>query len=81
MKLHVMFDKEGRILAAAHLPESMEPDGKPSIRMRPIAKEGTGHSTAVLYVPAEHHHVELGQLCRLLKVDTKAKTRSLKMTD
>jgi hypothetical protein len=67
MKLHVLFNKDGHILAAAHL------DAASAVRALPVPDEGTGHKTAEVYVPAEYAHYDLAAVCERLKVDSKGK--------
>ena len=75
MKIHVVFNKEGDILAAAHL------DPASGIRARPVPNEQAGHKAADVYVPAEHANYDLAAVCQRLKVDQKGKFPSLKTKD
>lgn len=72
MKLHVVFDKQGEILAAAQL------DTEAPVRARPVPDEKAGHRAAVVYVPPEYRHYDLAGVCRQMRVDAKGKTASLK---
>lgn len=72
MKLHVVFNKDGEILAAAHL------DTATQVRARPVADEQAGHRAAEVYVPGEYQHYDLAGVCQRMKVDTKGKLPSLK---
>ena len=63
MKLHVIFNREGEILAAAQL------DSDAPVRARPVADEQAGHRAADVYVPAEYQHYGLADLCQRLRVD------------
>lgn len=71
MKLHVVFNKDGDILAAAHL------DSNAPVRLRPIADEKAGHRAAEVYVPTEYQRYDLAGVCRQMKVDNKAKLPGL----
>jgi hypothetical protein len=72
MKLHVVFNKDGEILAAARL------DSAAPVRTRPIADEQAGHRAADVYVPAEYRHHDLAAICERLRVDVKGKFPDLK---
>jgi|HubBroStandDraft_3_1064219.scaffolds.fasta_scaffold281085_3 hypothetical protein len=66
MKLHILDDRDGRILAAAQV--KSEASGPTP---RPVAREG---QTAIeLEVPQEHCNLDLHTICRTLRVDTKLK--------
>jgi hypothetical protein len=72
MKLHVLYDRNGEILAAA------QRDDKTALRARPIPDEKAGQRTADVHVPAEYAHYDLAGVCRRLKVDVKGKLPELK---
>jgi hypothetical protein len=72
MKLHVVFNKEGDIVAATRL------DVESAVRARPVANEQAGHKAAEIYVPVEHAHYDLGAVCQRLKVEPKGKYPTLK---
>jgi hypothetical protein len=72
MKLHVVFNKDGEILGAAHL------DAATPVRARPMADEQAGQRAAEVYVPAEYHHYDLAAVCQRLRVDVKGKFPDLK---
>jgi hypothetical protein len=72
MKLHVVFNKDGEILAAARL------DSAAPVRARPIADEKAGHRVAEVFVPAEYRHHDLAAICERLRVDVKGKFPDLK---
>jgi hypothetical protein len=72
MKLHVLFDKDGQILAATRS------DAGTPIRARPIADERAGLRVAEVYVPAEYTHYDLAGVCQRLKVVVKGKLADLK---
>jgi hypothetical protein len=71
MKLHIVFNKNGEILGAAHL-------GSGSMRVRPIADEHAGHRAADVTVPSEYRDHNLAALCRKLKVDVGGEVPNLK---
>ena len=75
MKLHVVFDAEGKILGAAQI----VPGAK--IRARPIADKHAGHRAADVYVPAEYHHFDLAAVCDRLIVDAGGPFPNLKARD
>lgn len=72
MKLHVLFDKDGEILAAVDL------GGDGSVRARPVPDEGQGHRTADVFVPRDYQHYDLAAIAQRLKVDARAKLPELK---
>ena len=78
MKLHVMYDQSGRIVAAVRL----DADAKQSRRegvavpVRPVLKRG--HASADLDVPAEHSHLAFHEACQRLMVDTSGDKHYLK---
>jgi hypothetical protein len=65
MKLHVLFDKEGEILAAAQIDTSLP------VRVRPVPDEKAGHRAAQVYVPAEYRHYDIAGVCQRMKVEVK----------
>jgi hypothetical protein len=73
MKLHVLFDKNGDILAAASRHAGT------ALRARPIPDEQAGQRTADVHVPAEYTHYDVAGICRRLKVDVKGKFPELKL--
>jgi hypothetical protein len=72
MKLHVVFDEDGKILGAARL------DTTSPISARPLADEQARHRAADVYVPAEHRHYDLADVCRRLRVDAGGRFPELK---
>jgi hypothetical protein len=72
MKLHVVYNKDGDIVAAARL------DTTAPVRIRPNADEKAGHRAADVNVPAEYHQHDLAGICQKLRVDVKSKSHSLK---
>jgi len=72
MKLHVVFNRDGDILGAAHL------EADAPVRARPIPDEQAGHRAADVYVPAEYHHLDLAAVCQRLKVDVSGRFPDLK---
>jgi hypothetical protein len=66
MKIHVVHDAKGKILAAIRL----NPD--PNVpQLRPMP--GRGHSSAELEVPLEHQATDFKTLCETMRVDAKKK--------
>ena len=61
MKLHIVHDEQGNIIAAAEVREG---------GLRP--KAPAGHTHVQLDVPAEHEHLGLRELSKQLRVDTKS---------
>ena len=64
MKLHVLFDRGGRILAAAQI------DSETTVQARPMASETEGHRTAEIEVPQEFREHRLADICTKTIVDT-----------
>jgi hypothetical protein len=75
MKLHVVFDDKGEILAAAEVVSGAK------IRARPIPDKHAGHRAADVYVPAGYHHYDLAGICQRLRVDVGAALPELKARD
>jgi hypothetical protein len=73
MKLHVIFNKDGDILAAVQL----APDSS-VVRARPVADEHAGQRAADVDVATEHQHHDLATLCQTMKVDDNGKSIGLK---
>jgi hypothetical protein len=71
MRLHVVFDSSGEILAAAHL-------GSAAVRARPRADEQAGQQAADIYLPVEYQHYDLGAVCHRLRVDVAGKFPEVK---
>ncbi len=67
MKLHVLYDRTGRILAAVHLDPA--PDGEGVGELRPIPRKG--QMSADFEVPGECADLNFVEACRALRVDTK----------
>lgn len=66
MKIHVVHDAKGKIVAAIRL----NPDPKvPQLRPMP----GRGHSAVELEVPPEHQATDFKILCETMQVDAKKK--------
>ena len=74
MKLLVLHDKDGRIIAAARR------DGDSPVRVRPMADDQAGHRIAEVYVPAEYAHYDLAAVCQRMTVDVKGPFAELKAT-
>jgi hypothetical protein len=75
MKLHVVYNKDGDIVAAARL------DTTAPVRIRPNADEKAGHRAADVNVPAEYQQHDLAGICQKLRVDVKGKSPDLKPKD
>jgi hypothetical protein len=75
MKLHVVYDKNGDIVAAARV------DATAPVRIRPNADEKAGHRAADVNVPAEYQQHDLAGICQKLRVDVKGKSHDLKPKD
>jgi hypothetical protein len=67
MRLHVVFDKDGGILAAARS------DSTGPLRVRPMADEQAGQQAAEVHVPPEYAHYDLAAVCQRLKVSVKGR--------
>lgn len=79
MKLHVVFNTDGEILAAVQLTSETAPQSSgPRIRVRPIADEQAGQRAADVYVPGEFQHYDLAAIGHRLKVDVAGKFPNLK---
>ena len=69
MKLHVLYDRAGRILAAVHLDAPVEP-GQPRIgELRPVPRRG--ETAADFNVPPEYASRDFVEVCAALRVDPK----------
>ena len=71
MKLHVMHDPSGRIVAAVRIDEDRSTahrGGRRLAGVRPVLKPG--HSAVDIELPAEHAHLTFHEACRRLYVDT-----------
>jgi hypothetical protein len=72
MRLHVVYNQDGEILAAVQL------DVDTPVRARPIPDPGKGHRVADVYVPTEYHQYDLGVICAKLRVHGSGKFPELK---
>jgi hypothetical protein len=75
MKLHVLFNDDGHILAAVQL------DSAVPVRVRPMPDEQARHRTADVFVPCEYQHYDLAAICQRLRVDVKGQFPDLKAKD
>jgi hypothetical protein len=75
MRLHVVFNDAGEILGAATL-EATSPIGA-----RPLADVQARYRAADVYVPTEHRHYDLADVCRRLRVDAGGRLPELKARD
>jgi len=80
MKIHVMHDKSGKIVAAVRLDEDKSnPDdrGHRIAPPRPVPKPG--FTSVELDVPSEHAHLSFHELCQQLRVETSGAKPHLKL--
>ena len=75
MKLHVVYNKDGDIVAAARV------DSTAPVRIRPNADEKAGHRAAEVSVPAEFQKHNLAEMLQKLRVDVKSKSPDLKLKE
>jgi len=68
MKLRVVFNEQGNILAAVVLGAEV-PNGQPAAIILPVTKEGDGRKTADVSVPLEFSHLDLRGIAQCLRVD------------
>jgi hypothetical protein len=71
-KIHVIFDKKGKIISAADVAEQ-RPEGQGAAVNNFGPGTMKGHLVAELEVPAEHEKLALHELVEKLQVDRKAK--------
>ena len=72
MKLHILHDSEGRIVAAS-VPERGT-RGSPI----PRAVKGSEHAEAQLDIPEQHKHLEIQELLTRVTIDPKSKKPTFK---
>ena len=72
MKLHVLFDQSGEIVAAARR------DSDASVRAQPMPDDDAGHRVAEVYVPAEYAHYDLAGICQRMRIEAKGALHELK---
>jgi hypothetical protein len=72
MRLHVVFNENGNILAAALL------DSRGPVRARPVADERAGQHAADVDVPAEYADYDVLAVCRRLRVSVEGKFPELR---
>lgn len=82
MKLHVVYDETGQIIAAVRLDADTTTTkahqlGRRLPGVRPVPKPG--HSSADLDAPPEHAHFTFVQACQQLIVDTSDSKPRLKL--
>ena len=80
MRLHVMYDQTGKIVAAVRLDEDNSKQRPPGRRMgtvRPVPKPG--FTSADLDVSAEHAHLTFTEACRQLMVEASGAKPHLKL--
>jgi hypothetical protein len=79
MKLHVVYDGKGKIVAAVGLHPEHATEGPHYGRLRPVLKPG--HFCADVEVPEEQSHLTIADACRKLIVDTAHSAPRLKMAE
>lgn len=79
MKLYVIHDSSGNIVAAARLDGDTVPHDLPRPRMLPVAKQD--QMAAEVFVPTEHACLDFAAVCQRMRVDMKAKFPTLKLKD
>ena len=72
MRLQVVFNDKGHILAAALL------DSRGPVRARPVANERAGQRAAEVDVPSEYADYDVLAVCRRLRVSVEGKFPELK---
>jgi hypothetical protein len=70
MRLHVVYDRSGKIVAAVRL------NSANSNHPRPVV--GEGHTAAEITVPKEHAHLSFSDACQQLRVHASGPSPSLK---
>ena len=73
MKIHLLYDASGQVIAAAELPER---SAENTLQVRPVAK--SGQYTADFDVPPDLADLGFTDLCEKLVVDTSEKVPRLK---
>ena len=80
MKLHVMHDKSGKIVAAVRIDEDKSKPRHPGQRIaspRPVPRRG--FTSVELEVPVEHAHLSFKEACEQLMVGTSGPKPQLKL--
>ena len=70
MRMHVLYDSSGQILAAVELPEVVSAD---TLQVRPVVKPG--QYSADVDVPPDLAHLSFKEACEKLMVDVAQKAR------
>lgn len=82
MKMHLMYDPDGRIVAAVRLDGGGKAEshrgGRRLPGIRPVLRPG--HATAELDVPSEHAHLTFHEACKQLIVDLSETKPRLKLS-
>lgn len=73
MRMHVLYDSSGQILAAVELPEVVS---EGTLQVRPVVKPG--QYTADVDVPPDLAHLNFKEACEKLVVDVAQKVPRLK---
>ena len=71
MKVHILYDRAGRILAAVHLDPPERPYGEEVGELRPVPRKG--QMSGEFEVPREYAERGFVEACRALRIDTKAR--------
>jgi hypothetical protein len=80
MKLHLMHNKSGKIMAAVRIDKDKSKARHPGQRIaspRPVPKPG--FTSVELEVPAEHEHLSFQEVCTQLMVSTSGGKPHLKL--
>jgi hypothetical protein len=73
MRLHIVFDQTGKILAVAQASRNSP------VRARPRANETAGERAVEMLLPSEYRHFDVATICQRLQVDVTAKVPDLKL--
>jgi hypothetical protein len=71
MKLHILYDRTGRILAAVHLDPAERPYGEAVGELRPVPRKG--QMAGDFEVPSEYAERGFVEACGALCIDPKAR--------
>jgi hypothetical protein len=71
VKMHVMHDQSGKIVAAVRLDDDSSQPGRPGHRTAPPRPVPTpGFTSIEVEVPAEHSHLSFKEACEQLMIET-----------
>ena len=71
MKLHILYDRAGKIIAAVHLDPAEQPYGEEVGELRPVP--GKGQMAGDFEVPREYAERGFLEACRALRIDPKSR--------